>query len=257
MDVFCLQTHMSTKTNFVLCVFLIFPAPFAAAQEFSLGVNAGAGVSVYRGVGTEYIAFPLINYDNNVIYIDGTEAGYYLFKTPHQEFTVNLNYIDTSLDPGDSSDRRIKRLDRRRSTVMAGVTYTFRSDWGEIQAQILGDTLSRNKGFSADLRYTAQFQTGPLTYVPSIGATWYNSDYNNYYYGVSGNESRRSGLRHYDSGSGVNPYVELLVNYAATKNWNVFVSGRYEHLNSTIKDSPIVNKSGEASFHTGISYKFK
>jgi outer membrane protein len=245
----------SSKT---LCaIFLASLSISLSAEEFNLGLNAGGGASVYKGVGTEYYGFPLINYDNDIIYLDGTEVGYYFLKTPNHEFTVNLNYDGHQLDPSDSSDRRMKKLNNRRATMMGGLTYTYIDRWGAIQAQLLGDMLGNSKGVTADLQYMAQWSAGPITLAPTIGVTWYSSKYNDYYYGVSRSEARRSGFKQYKSDAGINPYLSLAVNYAVDNNWNVFVSGRYERLSSEVKDSPIVSKSGEASFQTGVSYKFK
>ena len=71
----------------------------------------------------------------------------------------------------------------------------------------------------------------------------YNSEnYNDYYYGVSKNESRRSGLKSYSADDGWDPYGadrELQLG-----DWNVYGTGRYERLSDEVKDSPMVDKSG-------------
>ena len=73
-------------------------------------------------------------------------------------------------------------------------------------------------GISRLYRYT----NGNLTLTPGIGVEWNSDNQNEYYYGVSRHESRRSGMRSYDPDSSWNPYLELSANYRFLGDWSVY-----------------------------------
>lgn len=95
-------------------------------------------------------------------------------------------------------------------------------------------------GISRLYRYT----NGNLTLTPGIGVEWNSDNQNEYYYGVSRHESRRSGMRSYDPDSSWNPYLELSANYRFLGDWSVYGVARYTRLSDEITDSPMVDKSG-------------
>lgn len=81
-------------------------------------------------------------------------------------------------------------------------------------------------------------------------------NYNDYYYGVSKAESRRSGLNSYSADDGWDPYLELTASYNFLGDWNVYGTGRYIRLSDEVKDSPMVDKSWSGIFSVGVTYKF-
>ncbi len=70
-------------------------------------------------------------------------------------------------------------------------------------------TLDNSNGFIWDLAWLYRYTNGALTLTPGIGVQYNSENYNDYYYGVSKNESRRSGLKSYSADDGWNPYLEL------------------------------------------------
>ncbi|WP_343336641.1 MipA/OmpV family protein [Klebsiella pneumoniae] len=97
---------------------------------------------------------------------------------------------------------------------------------------------------------------GNLTLTPGIGVEWNSDNQNEYYYGVSRHESRRSGMRSYDPDSSWNPYLELSANYRFLGDWSVYGVARYTRLSDEITDSPMVDKSWSGLISTGITYTF-
>lgn len=52
------------------------------------------------------------------------------------------------------------------------------------------------------------------------------------------------------------PYVEMSASYQISASWNASLSGRYTRFNSESKDSPMVDKRGQFTVWSGISYRF-
>ncbi|EJN3599412.1 MipA/OmpV family protein, partial [Escherichia coli] len=79
---------------------------------------------------------------------------------------------------------------------------------------------------------------------------------NDYYYGVSRRESVRSGLKRYKADDGWAPYLEVSANYTFAGNWGIYGTARYSRLSDEVKNSPMVDKSWDGLFSTGITYRF-
>ncbi|MNC64516.1 MltA-interacting protein precursor [compost metagenome] len=107
-----------------------------------------------------------------------------------------------------------------------------------------------------DIAYLYKFQVDSWSFAPGIGVNWNSSNQNQYYYGINGDESRRSTFNTYKPSDSWSPYVELTTNYNINANWNAFFTGRYLRLDSEVKDSPMVDKSYTGMLWTGVTYTF-
>ncbi|MFI8416933.1 MipA/OmpV family protein [Serratia sp. NPDC078593] len=228
----------------------------AQAGTWSLGASALVSPDPYRGYQTRVYPVPVINYEADDFYFRTLTAGYYLWNDRENKLSVMAYYSPLHYKPGDSDDDRMKRLDKRRGTLMAGVAYSHNADWGTIRATFSGDTLDNSNGLIGDVAYLYKFNFDTWSLTPGVGVTWNSKNQNKYYYGVSDHESRRSGLNSYTPDDSWAPYLELTANYQINNAWNTFVMGRYIQLSDEIKDSPMVDKSYTGVLWTGVSYSF-
>lgn len=229
----------------------------AQADEFSLGASALVSSDPYLGnSGSNVYPVPIINYEGERFFFRSLMLGYYLWKDEQNQVSVNAFYSPQHFKPGDSDDNRMKKLDRRRGTLMAGMSFIHREEWGTLRAELAGDTLNNSDGFIGDFAYLYRFAPGSWNIIPAVGVNWASADQNRYYYGISGDESRRSTLDSYRPGSSWSPYVELTARYQFDASWSAFAMGRYTRLASEIKDSPMVEDSYSTIFWTGVSYMF-
>lgn len=228
----------------------------AQAGNLSLGAAAGIAAEPYRGYKTKVYPVPIINYENDNFYFRSLAAGYYLWNDQQNKLSITAYYLPQFFKPGDSDDERMKRLDKRRSTLMAGLAYSHNAEWGTIRTVLSGDTLNNSNGMLGDAAYLYRFTPDSWTLVPGVGVTWSSKNQTKYYYGVSENESQRSGLDSYKPGNSLATYVELTANYKFNPNWNAFVTGRVIRLSNEVKDSPMVDKSYTGLMLTGVSYNF-
>ncbi|WP_459694494.1 MipA/OmpV family protein, partial [Achromobacter xylosoxidans] len=148
------------------------------------------------------------------------------------------------------------QLDKSKSTMRAGHSYVHNTEHGFLRTGLASNTLDNRNGFIWDLASLYRYTTGRITRTPGIGAQYNSENYNDYYYGVSKNESRRSGLKSYSADDGWDPYLELTASYNFLGGWSVYGTGRYERLSDEVKDSPMVDKSWAGIFSVGVSYKF-
>lgn len=241
-------------------VALLIPGYFAAfnaqAEPLSLGASLIYAQSPYRGGQDRYLPLPVINYEGENFWFRGLQGGYYLWKDQQDQLSLTLLGSPQQYDPKDNDLGDMKALDKRRMTLMGGATYRHVAEWGIVRTALLGDVLNNSNGIIWDLTYLYRFDFGAFSLTPGIGATWNSANQNRYYYGVSSRESARSGIAQYRPDDSWSPYVEMNASYQLSDSWNASLSGRYTRFDSEIKDSPMVDKSGQFTVWTGISYSF-
>ncbi|MEA9390247.1 MipA/OmpV family protein [Acerihabitans sp. TG2] len=228
----------------------------AAADDLSLGAAVGIKTSPYKGANTKASPLPFINYDSQYFFIHGLGAGIHLYKDDHNEFNVIGEYSPMGFKSGDTDDSQLKKLNKRKSTIMAGMSYIHRDIWGVIHADVMRDTSGDSNGMTSDVGYSYRFEWNKFEFTPGVGVLWSSKKQNEYYYGISQSESLRSGLNAYDPNDSISPYVQMSLDYPFATDWKASISARYSVLSSQVKNSPMVDKSGVSSLGIGINYSF-
>lgn len=242
-----------------LLLSLFRPAYTVAAvveDEFFVSLAGQVSVTPYKRYDTQWTPFPMIGYEGKYAYVRGYAAGIKLINLEFLECSAFAGYDGTSFNSSNSSDKRLRKLSDRYSSAVAGLEVRLMTPYGMLHARAAQDVLGHRKGRNGTLGYMNSLEYGDLELIPAVGLQWSSSGYNDYYYGVSGRESRKSGLDPYDAGSGFSPYVGLTIDYSLTEAWEVFCSGELVFLNSAIKDSPMVDRENTYSFTIGLSYTF-
>ena len=79
-----------------------------------------------------------------------------------------------------------------------------------------------------------------------VRTTYADDDYMDTYFGVSGSDSARSGLKQYSADGGMKDVgVSVTANYAMTKSWGITGVVSYSKLLNDAKDSPLVDDEGD------------
>lgn len=241
----------------VLGLGLLSLSTVSFADDLSVTLSSYALSSPYKNTSTKVRVLPDIDYEHDRFFFHGLTGGIHLAKTQHQSFNLFAAYVPQEFKPRDSDNAQMRALDSRQSTVMTGVSYDAETtSVGAFHAQLMADLLARSKGLSGDMNYTYPLHMQHVEVVPGIGTLWNSQKQNAYYYGVSGNEASRSGLSAYTPASGFMPYAEVTAVFPVTQHLYANVMGRYIMLPDTVKDSPMVNKSGTAILGAGVGYHF-
>lgn len=227
-----------------------------AESKFTLGAGVGIVEHPYKQYDHDVYPVPVISYEGDNFWFRGLGGGYYLWNDGTDQLSLTAYWSPMFFKPGDSDNSQMRKLDRRKSTMMAGVSWFHHTDYGSLRTTLAGDTLDNSNGIVWDLGWVYRYTNGGLTLTPGIGVQWNSENQNDYYYGVSRHESARSGMRSYDPNSSWNPYLELSANYRFAGNWSVFGTARYTRLSDEITDSPMIDKSWTGLLSTGVTYTF-
>jgi len=247
-----------TKLKLLALGIIVATSVSTAYAENQWSVGAGVGVinSPYKQYDRDIYPVPVITYEGDNFWFRGLGGGYYLWNDQTDKLSIMAYYDPTHFKPGDSDSYQLRQLDKRKSTMMAGVSWVHNTEYGFLRTALAGDTLDNSNGYIWDLAWLYRYTNGGLTLTPGIGLEYHSENYNDYYYGVSHKESRRSGLNSYDADDGWNPYLELTASYKFAPDWNVYATGRYNRLSDEVKDSPMVDKSWTGLMSVGLTYSF-
>jgi len=247
-----------TKLKLLALGIIVATSVSTAYAENQWSVGAGVGVinSPYKQYDRDIYPVPVITYEGDNFWFRGLGGGYYLWNDQTDKLSIMAYYDPTHFKPGDSDSYQLRQLDKRKSTMMAGISWVHNTEYGFLRTALAGDTLDNSNGYIWDLAWLYRYTNGGLTLTPGIGVEYHSDNYNDYYYGVSHKESRRSGLNSYDADDGWNPYLELTASYKFAADWNVYATGRYHRLSDEVKDSPMVDKSWTGLMSMGVTYSF-
>lgn len=148
-------------------------------------------------------------------------------------------------------------IDRIKNAAGVRANATFRQG-GFLGTFGVTKALGGTKGTVADavISYPVRLDDR-LTLVPGIGTTWADGKYNDRYFGISGEESVRSGFARFDPGSGFKDVtLNLVANYRVATRWNLSVGASAIRVVGDVADSPFVEKKWNPSGFASLSYTF-
>ena len=125
-----------------------------------------------------------------------------------------------------------------------------------LNVQLGGDISGKSDGFMGDVNFMKRFAFGEFGITPQIGAIWTSDKFNQYYYGISAAEAKKSGLDRYDPERGVSPYVRLMADWQVTDRISLYAESSLRVYSNEIKDSPMIDKDYAYGFGCGVSYRF-
>ena len=248
-----LSSFEFTKSALFLC--LAGSTSVFAEQEqpkLTVGLSVAADYQAYKGHRIEYSVLPDFFYDNDRIYAEGDEAGVYLLNDDENELRLNAYYDGSSYRPSGP----LHELDKRQWSVMMGASYMHITPFGGFKLQVGQDVLGRHNGMVSRLAYLAEFKEGPWSVYPEFGVQWNNAKYNQYYFGVSAEESARSGIDPYTAQNSVQPYASMVIDYRMNKHWDFFTVFDFNYLSNQQYRSPMISSRYEFEPRIGLNYTF-
>lgn len=246
---------MNYKYTLLAIVLFLVTSSQSFASAWSVGVGAILPLDPYIGSQDDTRLFPTVNYEGKTLFLRGSLAGAKLLQRDNDSFSAQLQ-LGQQYFKADDEDYAIEDLKSRKASVLLGLRYDHRAEWGVVRAIVSVDVGGNSKGGLGELAYGYPIQAGGLSLVPTIGVEATNEKYNGYYYGISSDEAVLTGLDTYRSKASVSAFVELVVNYPFNQNWHSFLTARVTDVTREVKGSPLVGKRISETMVAGILYTF-
>jgi outer membrane protein len=229
--------------------------PAAAQGQDSLVVGAG-GATIdrpYRGMDNKNIGIPLVNYENQWVSVGLPMIDLKAFDAGPVSLRLRARY---SFDGYKASDSNFfQGMDDRKDSAWLGAAAIWRTDMFSLSGEVLADVTNHSKGTRAKFTLDHRYSFGSLGVTPRLGGEWVDSKYVTYYYGVKDSEAIANRPA-YEGGSTFNEQAGLRLDYSFAGHHNVFVDAGYTHFGNSIKDSPLVDRTGQGVFSLGYLYRF-
>lgn len=252
-----LTTKIYVSIYFALClIFISFQTKASTANQLGFAVGATVNFDYQAYVHDDrdplITVLPTFFYDNDRFYLEGDEAGFYLYKNQQNELRINAYYDGTQFDPIHA----YHGIHTRKWSVMAGASYMRITPYGGFKLQVGSDVLSRSKGTVITASYLAELKHGAWTWYPELGVNWNNQAYNQYYFGVTNEESQYSGVKAYQPKSAFQPYFSLNNIYQVNDRWDIISGVEINYLTDEMYQSPFVHKHLDVEPFIGFLFHF-
>lgn len=226
-----------------------------AEEHNSVGVALAYNQNIYDGVGNKIRPFPLLNVTYDNFFLRGSMAGY----NAYQDESLTFAFVVQPQFGGYTSDSSndLEGMDDTSYLINTGVQAQYRLMPFVLTVSGLHDVTGRTNGNTASARITVvvPLDDRRLALIPSITATWQDSNITDYYYGVSSSEST-STRPEYEPDSALNLAYGLIMKYKLSENWAATLGYILTQYDDSIADSPIVSRKYASTALAGISYIF-
>ncbi len=122
----------------------------------------------YKDYDSDVYPVPVVTYESDNFWFRGLGGGYYLWNDDTDKLSVMAYWSPMYFKPGDSDDNRLRSLDKRKSTMMAGLSYIHNTQYGFLRTSLAGDTLDNSNGIVWDLAWLYRYTNGGLTLTPGL-----------------------------------------------------------------------------------------
>lgn len=234
---------------------------YAPQGSVSLGAVLRGGNSPYKGLtniasilnDNRVDLVPLYLYEGKRFFARGTTAGIHLYQNDTLTIDSIVNYRFDRLEA--DSLPYFEGLQDRRQTVDGGISLTKVGAWGMFSASIVNDLMDRHNGHEWEFSYRYHWQIGRFRVSPFISYIIQNSELVDYYYGVNASEALPN-RKAYHADSANFWRLGLGVSYQVSKQLVAFSNIAVEQIDSSVKQSPLVDEKYLGAAVVGFAYRF-
>lgn len=244
------------KLHTIIILYSLLQSVVYAADKpdvYRVGAAALWHSEVYQATGSEVRLLPALYVKSGRWEFKFKTLKYHLIDTEQFNLAPILTLDFNGYEADDSP--YLSGMADRDFSVGLGLAADMQLGLIDIEASVQQDVTNHSDGLTANLALgMTRAITRQVIAGMKLDATYQDSDYSNYYYGVLPNEAKITRPA-YTLGSTINPSLQLNVIYRLNRSWSVNSSIIYTQLDSDIEDSPIVEHGNETTILLGISYQ--
>jgi outer membrane protein len=231
------------------------PRDDAAASDgtWALGVAVMPERKPYRDFDNKTRVWPLLTFENRWVRVFGPGVEFKLGRSGPLSYGLTVGYAGDGYKASDSPV--LAGMDKRRSGIWVGGRLGLQAGWASFTADWTADAANHSQGQRLRLGAERRFQFGEVGLTPRLTATWLDSSYVDYYYGVKAGEATATRAA-YAPGSTVNTEFGVRMDYRLAPQQVLFADVGVVALGNAIKRSPLVDRSTVPELRLGYLYRF-
>ncbi|CAE6916455.1 Structural protein MipA [Pseudomonas marincola] len=221
-------------------------------RGFAVGGVALGTSARYEASGSQGYVIPgFVYFGDDLLYV-GDRGRYYFHRNENFAAFAYGRVRFGNLDPDD--EREFEGMDKRHSQLEAGLGANIITPYALLTARASTDITGTSNGQEMLLWADFPWLHDRWLVMPGMGVVWRSSKMANYYFGGVSDDEATFERPSYSTGATVSPMVSLITMYRISKNWIGTASLAYEHYDSDIADSPLIDTKGETTFLIGAGY---
>lgn len=228
-------------------------SPRGDASRWGLGVMGVAGPEPYRGVDNKAEVWPVVTYENRWVRFMGPQVDFKLGNTGPVSYALTASYSRNGYQSDDSA--YLAGMEDRKDGFWLGGKINWKTPVVSLTTAWKTDVSNNSKGQQVSLAAERRFRFDSLGVTPSLGVKWQDDDYVNYYYGVKRSEARANRAA-YSGTSTFSPEIGIRFDYQVAPKHMIMLDTGVTFLGSSIKDSPLVDRSSVYQVRAGYMYLF-
>ncbi len=181
---------------------------------------------------------PMMFFDNEHVFIDGMQAGAYLYQGDNIEFNalMRMRFVDIpasaqNAHQGDTFD------------FGAQLRYQFSQNW-QLDTELMSD---KDMRFHVNLSASANYQWGDWQLTPHATVRYKDADFNSEYYAFNDYTGERIG-------AGIDVNAGVRARYHVYSNLYLLGAASVTHLDSNAYQSQVVDDRFEGEFYLGFGF---
>jgi outer membrane protein len=256
------------KTSALALLSLCPALPSMAAEQqtrpwvWGIGIGAVSSQKPYADIDRSSMAIPMLFLENKYIRVLGLGVDvklptFQLSDSQRLNFYISGKYDGSGYDDDDIKDTPILNgMHERDSGFLLGLKVEWETALLNVNAAWLADVTGSSEGQRISLGIDKSWQIKPqIVVTPYLSATFLDSSYVDYYYGVLQSEMR-SDRPAYKADSAVQFEFGVRSMYLFNAKHSAFIDVGVTSLSAEIKDSPLVDRSTIDHILLGYTYRF-
>jgi outer membrane protein len=229
------------------------PITGAFPAGWALGPGVYYSSSLYESVDSQVIPVPTVYFRGKhcAIYVSEGACEFFEWKFLELEAIADLRLDGYDADDSDF----LAGMEDRDFSVNGGLGVGFQTPIGDFEMEALHDLLGEHDGYEIGVGWAAPIVLERSVLRFALTHHWRSSDMAGHYYGVEPDEAV-PGRPAYRVGSASLWTGVFHTNWRVSRRWLMVAQASYERYSSEIRDSPIIESSGQFKGLFGLAYKF-
>lgn len=207
----------------------------------------------YKNISSTTTVVPAVLYQSDKLMWMGPQLNYKFWEANGVEFRAHAQYRFDGFDADE--DALFEGMEDRDGALDIGLGMRYKTSVGVFGLTFLQDVTNTHEGneISADYRYPIRYQ-GHM-FSPYIAMSYSSKALTDYYFGVRESEVRAD-RAFYEGDATVNVEAGVNTIWSIADQQQIIANLSYTAYGSEIKDSPLVDGSGNLSLLVGYVYRF-
>lgn len=244
----------TTISSAIVCSLFSLNVAADDSWEFGLGLGVQSSKNLYKEIGTQTNAFPVIYAKKGNFQLLGNRAEYRFIDNGKFQLKALGHYRLEGFEADDST--YLNGMKERESALELGIGASIQTSAGQFSSSLLSDVSGTHEGHEFSLGWEKKLPLNQHWVIkPSAEINWRSEDLNNYYYGVNSSEAAANRTA-YIANDGTSYSLGIDAFYHIDKQQTVQMGVGVTGWSNDISDSSLVEHDSTTNIKAAYTFRF-